>query len=356
MKREVRLLRTKAIDSLLLGVDHFNTLADRGRATTTLVLLDHSMEMLLKAGLVHKGASIREKGAPQTIGFDACVRRALTGGSVAFLSETQALTLQILNGHRDAAQHHLLDLSEEQLYFDAQAAVTLFRDILKCVWAEDLSTYLPVRALPLSTRPPRNLAIMLGDELGVIKALLTAGKRRRIEARACVRGIAIMEAATLGRRTQPSDRELDKALDKLAAGATLGQVFPGVSELATSRESEGVSVGLRITKKADTPIVLVPEGTPDASVVAVKRVNELDYYSLGHRELARHVGLTTSRATAVIRALKLQSDPEYYKAIQIGAVRYQRYSGKAVERVKGELPNLDMDAVWREWGPIRRHA
>jgi len=42
MKREARLLRNKALDSLLLAVEHFNRPYDRGRVATVLILLDHS--------------------------------------------------------------------------------------------------------------------------------------------------------------------------------------------------------------------------------------------------------------------------------------------------------------------------
>jgi hypothetical protein len=51
--------------------------------------------MLLKAAIIHRGGQIREKGARETIGFDACVRRGLTDGRIKFLSDEQALILQI---------------------------------------------------------------------------------------------------------------------------------------------------------------------------------------------------------------------------------------------------------------------
>ena len=46
MKREARLLLDKAVDSLILSVEQFNRADERGRATTVLILLDHSFEML----------------------------------------------------------------------------------------------------------------------------------------------------------------------------------------------------------------------------------------------------------------------------------------------------------------------
>jgi hypothetical protein len=53
MKKEARLLKSKAISSLLLSIDHFNRLSDVGRVESLLILMDHSFEMLLKAAAMH---------------------------------------------------------------------------------------------------------------------------------------------------------------------------------------------------------------------------------------------------------------------------------------------------------------
>ena len=103
------------------------------------------------------------------------------------------------------------------------------------------------------------------------------------------------------------------------------------------------------------PIQIVSESdAPESAVVAMRRVNELDFYNLGLRQLAQHVDLTAPRTLAVVRALDLQSNADYYKRIRIGTAEYKRYSQKAIDRIKAEVPALDMEAVWEEHGP-RRH-
>ena len=121
LKREAKLLLDKACDSLLLGIELFNRPSDRGRVSAVLIQTDHAFEMFLKAALLQRGGKIREDTAKETIGFDACVRRGLSDGRLKFLTEEQALTLQTINGLRDAAQHHLLDISEAQLYLHIQS-------------------------------------------------------------------------------------------------------------------------------------------------------------------------------------------------------------------------------------------
>lgn len=129
MQKEAKILKAKVVASLLLAIDHFNGVTDLGRLEAVLIFPDHSFEMLLEAAILEKGGKIRDPRERNTIGFDRCVRKALS--ETVFLTEDQALVLQALNGLRDAAQHHLLELSESELYFHAQAGFTLFRDILR---------------------------------------------------------------------------------------------------------------------------------------------------------------------------------------------------------------------------------
>ena len=109
---------------------------------------------------------------------------------------------------------------------------------------------------------------------------------------------------------------------------------------------------MRITKSRGEPIRLVSEGTPGATIVGVKRVNELDYYALGLTQLADKLKISTARTLAVIRALGIQDSPDYYKEIKIGKQVYKRYSPKALDRLKHEVPILDLDQIWTEYNPV----
>jgi hypothetical protein len=321
-----------------------------------LISVDHSFEMLLKASIIHRGGRIREPRKKQTIGFDACVRKALSEGPVQFLSSEQALTLQTINALRDAAQHYLLEISEQQLYLHTQAGVTLFADVLEQVFEEPLGEHLPGRVLPVSVSPPRDLAALMASEIDEISALLEPGRRRRVEARARARSLAIMEAAVRGERVQPGRGDLDKLLNRITTGEDWTAIFPGVASLRIDSTGGGIPFSLRIVKAEDAiPIRLVKESEdPGAAVVALRRVNELDFYNLGLNQLAEHVHLTAPRTLAVVRALGLQEDDDYFKEITIGSARYKRYSQKAIERISEELPTLDLGKVWEDYGPRRR--
>lgn len=354
MRKEAKLLLTKAVNSLTLSVEHFNRPWDQGRVEAVLILLDHSFEMLLKAALLQKGGNIRELRAKQTIGFDDCVRKGLSDGKVKFLTEEQSLLLQAINSLRDAAQHHLISISEAHLYIHAQAGLSLFRDILRDVFEEELTVKLPKRVLPLSTTPPTDLAMLFDSEVKEIRSLLQPGKRHRIEATAKLRALAIMDGAIKGERLQPTQRDLDLIGKEIQSGKSWDAVFPGVASINITSMGYGPSLDLRISKREGVPVHIVPEGTPGAAVVAIKRVDELGFYNLGRDQLAEKVHLTGPKTTAIIRYLKLQSDPECFKEITIGQSKFHRYSQKAIEKVKEVLANDSIDHIWKEYSkPMR---
>ena len=347
MKKEATLLFEKAVNSLILSIEHFNRPWDCGRTDAVLILLDHAFEMLLKAAIIHRRGRIRRPGAKQTIGFNECVNRALTGKKLMFLTEEQALLLQAINSLRDAAQHHLVTVSEQHLYIQAQAGLTLFRDILVKVFGTELQTQLPERVLPISTTPPIDLCTLFER----------SGKRRGTEVEAKLRGLAIVEGAMNGQSLQPSDNDLIQIKNAIQAGKQWGQVFPGVASINITSLGYGHSIDLRITKNEGIKVQLVPEGTPAAEIVAVKRVNELDFYNLSRDQLAMKVGLSGPKTTAIIRYLDLQSDSDCYKEFIRGKTRLQGYSQKAITKIKDLLKDSteqDIEAVWLKHGIRKR--
>ena len=351
MKREAKLLLDKGVDSLVLSIEFFNRPWERGRVEAVLILLDHSFEMLLKAAILQKGGRIRERGKPNTIGFDRCVGLGQSEGKIRFLEEADTVVLHSVNTLRDAAQHHILDLSEQNLYIQAQAGITLFRRIMKSVFDRDLALELPDRVLPLSTTPPTDLATLFDTEVQEVRRLLQPGKRQRLEAMAKLRGLAIVNGAIAGTTALPSPADLYGLSKAVAGGKQWNDLFPGVATVSlTVTGGTGPQIGLRITKKDGIPVHIVRDeaasGTP---VIAVKRVDELGFYNLGRDDLADKVGLNKMMTTAMIWHLQLQGDADYHKEIQIGSQRFQRYSPKAIIRIREAAATLDLADVWKKY-------
>jgi len=346
MKKEARLLKEKSLSSLTLSVEHFNRPWDVGRTDAVLMLLDHSFEMLLKASILHRGGRIRDPGEKNTIGFDQCVRRGLSTERIQFLTEEQALTLQSINGLRDAAQHHLVDISEGHLYLQAQSGITLYRDLLKVVFGEYLRDVLPERVLPIATLAPLDPIALFTEEVQEVARLLQPGKRRGAEAAARLRALSIVDGAMQGEKLQPSEATLQKLSGQIGAGVTdLDTLFPGIAAVRFVTEGSGPAVNLRIVKKEGVPVTLVPEGSLDSSVVAVKRVAELDYYNLRFSGLADKLGITTNQTTALITLLGIKEHEDYAKLF----FNTWCYSPKALDRLKGALEEKPADEWWRQY-------
>lgn len=80
--------------------------------------------------------------------------------------------------------------------------------------------------------------------------------------------------------------------------------------------------------------------------MAVKRVNELDFYSLGAKQLAEKLSLTLPKTVAIVDHLGIRSHSECYKEIKIGSAVFKRYSPKALEAITEALKNESADDIW----------
>lgn len=354
MKREARILLAKATDSVLLAIEHFNRPWNRGRPEAVLVLFDRAFELMLKAAIVHQGGRIREPRAMETIGFETCVSKCLSDAQVRCLTQDEALTVRIINALRDAAQHYVIEVSEQQLYMYTQAGLTLFDKVLRNVFDHRLSDRFPQRVLPVSTNPPRDLGSLMDVEFEDIRNLVKSGSRKKFQARAKLRPFAIIEASLGGSHSQPPEYELGKFAERVSKGENWQNIFPGVKRLRLCTEGNGLRVSLRITKSKGEPIHLVPERAPGATIVGVKRVNELGFYSLTPTALANKISVTMPKTLAIVRYLKLQDDPEYFKEFSFGSSHFKRYSLKALDKIKKELPNLDINEIWNKHKPFGR--
>ena len=349
MKRESKHLLSKAVDSLVLGIEHYNRPSDRGRLNTVLILLDHAFEMFLKAAIIHRGGKIRKPGENQTISFKECLGKALSEEGLQFLTVEQGVQLRALNNLRGVAQHYLLDLSEQHFYIHVQAGFTLFCDVYGPVFGGELNIQLPARVLPVSTTPPTDIDTIFEHETDAVQRLLRPGRRKLLEAQAKLRGLAIVDRTISGKDFQPTNSELKGYVDSVANGKEWHKIFPGVATIQFTATGTGPSFDLRISKREGLPTRLVPEGTPGATVVAVHKVDLLGFYSLGRGQVAKHLRLSGPKTTALIWYLDMKQDPDYFRCVTIGKSSFDRYSRKAVERLHEATKTLDMNEVWTSY-------
>lgn len=367
MKREASKLLSKSLDSLVLSIEHFNRPYEKGRTCVVLIMLDHAMEMLLKAALVQRRNNIQNKDRPgQTIGFEICLGRAMHGRNTQFVSEEQAIVLRQLNGQRDAAQHYLVELSENLLYLHIQSGITVYREILRTVFDQELVDILPTRVLPVSASPPLDIYSLFESEISEIRKLMKPGKRKGIDVQARLRSLSIIDRAVSGGNfSQPSLDDLLQTEKQIAQDAEWQSVFPGVASIELVTDGTGHKISMYITKKElgiPVKIVRIEDSSANGSeaedaLVILKQVGDFDKYSMGLNRLAEITGLTPYQARAAIWYLRLQDNSDAYKEFKHNSLILKRYSKAAISAIRDLLSQRNIAEIcsqFKQTLPTRR--
>lgn len=347
LKQEARVLRRKALSSLRVATTAFNSPIDDGRVTQILLNLQHAFEMLLKAALVQKGSRVFDKEIGRSIGFEACIRQSMNSKHIK-LTEAEAGTLRVIDAMRDDEQHWFNEVSEQLLYLHSRAGITLFDDILQRVFGEPLADSLPLRVLPLSVDPPRELDVLVDAEYSQITALLAPGRRASHEARARIRTLLAMEAHVEPDATV-SSKDVDRVEKGIKAGQTRSQVFPKLENIGTSIQGTGVSLTVHFTKKQGAPVHFVAEGDGPAS--AIREVDLARKFHMSASDLAAKLSLTGPRSIALRRHLGIDEDQSSRHVFVFDSQKIARFSDNAFRAMKDAKETLDMDAVWEAHKP-----
>jgi len=344
-KRDVAELKKRGVNSLILGIELFNRPHERGRPEAVLLFLHHAFEMLLKAIIKDRTGTVHAKGEKYTYSFDKCLEIAQS--ELRVLSADDRATLSLLDAHRDVAAHYYMVISEELLYLQAQGAVTLFDVLLKDGFGDRLADQIPDRVLPISTRPPTDLQLLFDRELTQIDSLLAPGTRRSALAAARLRSLVAMASAACGKPERTSEAEVRRAVVRRRKGEDWSVILPEVASLRLDTTGKGIPVYLRIKKDAEFAVRIAGEGEPVVGTVVKQEVNIWDKYNLGRDDLAKALGLSGPRTSAIIAELGIQKDKKCFKVLRRKKSEFKGYSKVALDRIREALENgLDVEEVW----------
>lgn len=345
-KRDVGELRRRAINSLVLGIELFNRPREEGRTEGVLLVIHHAFEMLLKAIIRDKTGSVHEKEGRYTYGFDKCLEVAQV--DLKMISRDERATLSILDAHRDTSCHYYQDVSEDILYLLTQASVTLFDDLINRAFGRRLANLIPDRVLPVSTRPPRDLTVLLDSELTQVDELLSSGRQGQ---RAAARLRSIVALATASRDTaeRVTEQEIRRAIRKRREGEEWEIILPEIAQLRLDTEGEGIPIHLRIKKETPIAVRVARQGEPVVGTLVKHEINIWDKFNLGRDDLATKLGISGPRTSALIVELKIQEDVDCYRILRRKSSSFKGYSKKALDILKGALDSgLDVDAIWKK--------
>lgn len=338
----------RAVNSLKLAIELFNRPYDDGRPETVLILLHHAFEMILKSMIVEEAGQpcFNEKGYSHS--FDQCLQIAYERLQV--IDKDQRRFLSMLDNLRDAATHYYQVITEDVLYIFAQGAVTLFDFLHERACGTQLSELLPARILPLSSRPPRDLHLLMDDEFKAMRDALREMRMTKEEAIAAIRPLMALSVGSDEEARRVTLDELETATAALQEAEDWRVVFPEIAKLRVSFDGTGVQIGVRIVK--DDPAAmpmrlwkLGDEGQPEGTII-VREVNPWDTFNLGLYQLAEKLGITAPKTLALIREFKVQEDSSMFRELVIGASEHKRYSKKVLEFLRGKVP--EAESVWKK--------
>lgn len=136
----------------------------------------------------------------------------------------------------------------------------------------------------------------------------------------------------------------------IRAGEDRHNVFPRLDELTTQVDGSGVTVTVHFTKKQGAPVRFISDAATPAA--AVREVDLQRKYHRSALELAKAVGLTSNKSTALRRPLSIDTDPSCCHEFVFGSQRIVRYSDNAFTgRMRDALAVIDMDDVWAAHRP-----
>lgn len=343
--RDAKTLQTKAIASLKIAMTAFNSFDDEGRVCTTLLHLQHSCEMLVKAVLVQKRVKVFDKETGMSIGFEKCLRLCMHH---AELTNEEAGVMRAVDALRDASQHWFIFVSEDILYMHIRALVTVFDDYLKRLLDTDLHSHIPTRVLPVSTKPPGDLLFLVDQEFALIKKLLAPGKRHRDEAQARIRSLLAMEAIVAD-EVQVSEKDINRIEKAIKSGDGIDKVFPRLTTISTNLIGEGVTLKVHFSKKDGAPVRYVGGDDPNAAA-AIREIDLRKKYHWSASKLAEAAGLTSPRAKAMRWRLGIDEDEKCMHVFEFGKSKFPQFSDNALTAIRDALKGgADPEQTWKDY-------
>ena len=305
--------------------------------------------MLAKAILLNRDIRIQERREPKTISFEKCLNLLDRSGAKA-LDDDSKLSLTALSNVRGAAQHALVEVSEQQLFLHAQTAVTIFDRLLSQEFDAKLADFLPTRVLPISTEPPKSIELMVDSEIEQIRQLLKPGMRRTHRAKDKLRSLLSLDLAAADQHRGPTPLEVDRAASRLKGTRAWSEVLPNLASLSLDSTGTGQTFTVRITRDKNAPPARFAETEDESENAAIIREVDLtERYPFRITELAKLCGLSVPKAGALAWYLELEDDAACVHEFRHGKSVFRQYSHKALRVMRDGVASADIAEIWRSF-------
>jgi len=245
--------------------------------------------------------------------------------------------------------HFYQEISEDLLYVQAQAAVTLFDKLIVSQFNQKLSDRVPPRVLPISTSPPRDLQLLIDSELNDVDVLLESDKRQGAKAAAKLRSIFALATGARDEAERVTEDELARVIAKRRKGQDWDVIMPEVAQLKIATEGDGIPISLRISKDPNAPAVRIAKEGEEVIGTFIER-DWFSKFNLSLTDIAKKLRITSPQARAYMFELKLWDDPEMFGTKKVKSQSYKRYTKKALDAIREIMKTMSVAKVWKRQG------
>jgi hypothetical protein len=334
VRQQTKMFKDTAVESLSLSIELYNRPSAVARDHAVVMMLAHSFEMLLKASIYQPRRTVRDKGDGLSRSLERCIE--ISTSDLRTLTPDERIILMAIKQDRDCATHDTIVMSDDLLWVHMRAGVTVFRRLLRAEFDQTLTDLLPNRVIPVSAAPPRDLQLLVEQELEHLRPLLGRGRRRSAEAAARLRPLLALDGSVAGRTDQPTEAEIARAQRSLTAGGDWKVLLPGLATLQIVPAVPGgdvQEVTLRIVKDGGIVPVRRARAGEEAEALAYRGVSPFEEFGIKLTEFGPRLGLTQYQGQVLIEALHLKDDERSYfrRRTEAGNVQFQGLSARALK-------------------------
>ena len=143
-----------------------------------------------------------------------------------------------------------------------------------------------------------------------------------------------------------SEKDIDQIIAAAKAGKPWREVFPQLAALDTQVTGEGVEIKVKFSKREGAPVRFMAADDPEEAA-AVREVPLQNKYRYSPTQLAQIVGLSVPKSKVLREHLGIDNDGTCMYLFEFGSQKHPRFSDRAVQRMRDEACQLDLEALWQ---------
>ena len=183
----------------------------------------------------------------------------------------------------------------------------------------------------------------MNTEYNKLLEMLRPRRKQSAEVAARLRPLLIVNSPYKGEGRQPSPIEVKRVMQRIKTVPTWLNIFDGIATMSFDPINPSLSMAVHMTKNEGVAVRKMQED--DAEGYILKEIDYHDKWSFNEPKLIEKTGIKQGELRALIYCLDIKSDHDCYKEWKVNSIVVKNYSQKAVQRLREEKGNMDMQEV-----------